>query len=95
VHVRDNADAFKQLGQRFNALWTPTILVVDSMARSGIASKDSCRWTTFWLSSRSASALRVRTRPFSEAEPLFRRVSEQHPNTEAAAEALYWAGVSR
>ena len=32
---------------------------------------------------------------FQDAERQFRDVVEKTPNTEAAAEALYWAGVSR
>ena len=32
---------------------------------------------------------------FDEAERHFREVVEQYPNTEAAPEALYWAGVAR
>jgi len=32
---------------------------------------------------------------WSEAEQRFRGVLQRHPDTEAAAEALYWAGVSR
>ena len=32
---------------------------------------------------------------FGEAEPLFRMVVDRYPDTEAAPEALYWAGVSR
>jgi hypothetical protein len=30
VHVKDQAGEFKRLGERFNAQWTPTILLVDS-----------------------------------------------------------------
>jgi thioredoxin-related protein len=30
VHVKENADAFKKLGERFSAQWTPTTLIVDS-----------------------------------------------------------------
>jgi TolA-binding protein len=32
---------------------------------------------------------------FGEAERRFRQVSERHGDSEAGAEALYWAGVSR
>ena len=32
---------------------------------------------------------------YRTAEELYRRVVEQFPSTEAAPEALYWAGVSR
>ena len=32
---------------------------------------------------------------WNRAEQLFREIVEQLPNTDAAPEALYWAGVSR
>jgi TolA-binding protein len=32
---------------------------------------------------------------FDEAEPRFRSVVDTYPESDAAAEALYWAGVSR
>lgn len=32
---------------------------------------------------------------FAEAEPLFREIVDKYPNSDAAPEALYWAGVSR
>jgi Tetratricopeptide repeat len=96
VHVRDNADAFKQLGQRFSAQWTPTILIADSEGKERhriegfLPVDDLIAQLTLGLA-HSAFA----RGKFAEAEPLFRRVSERHSNTEAAPEALYWAGVSR
>ena len=32
---------------------------------------------------------------FAEAEPLFRTIVEKYPNSDAAPEALYWAGVAK
>jgi len=32
---------------------------------------------------------------FAQAEPLFRRVVDELPQSDAAPEALYWAGVAR
>jgi len=96
AHVRENADAFKQLGQRFNVQWTPTILVVDADGQErhrieGFLPADD---VLAQLALGLAHSAFARGR-FSEAEPLYRRVSEQYPNSEAAPEALYWAGVSR
>ncbi len=32
---------------------------------------------------------------FDEAERLFREITRQHPKSDAAPEAVYWAGVSK
>ena len=96
AHVRDNADAFKRLGARFNAQWTPTTLIVDSDGQERhriegfLPADDLLAQLTLGL----AQSAFARGR-FAEAEPLFRGVVDQYPNTEAAPEALYWAGVSR
>jgi hypothetical protein len=96
VHVRDHADEFKRLGARFNAQWTPTILVIDPDGEERhriegfLPTDDFLAQLTLGLS-HSAFA----RGQFKEAEPLYREVVEKYPATEAAPEALYWAGVSR
>ncbi len=30
IHVRQQADEFKRLGARYNAQWTPTLLMIDA-----------------------------------------------------------------
>jgi len=35
VHVRDQADEFKRLGERYGVQWTPTTLVIDSSDSGG------------------------------------------------------------
>lgn len=96
AHVRDDAEMFKQLGQRFNAQWTPTVLMVDSDGNvrhriEGFLPKaDFAAQLNLGL----AHAEFARGR-FPEAEQRFRRVLSEQPDTDAAAEAQYWAGVSR
>jgi TolA-binding protein len=96
AHVRDNHDEFKKLGTRFNAQWTPTTLIVDSEGHERhriegfLPADDFLAQLTLGLA-KSAFA----RGKFAEAEPLYRSIVEKYPNTEAAAEALYWAGVSR
>jgi hypothetical protein len=96
VHVRDNAEAFKQLGERFNAQWTPTVLIVDPDGHERHRVEGFLPVDDFIAQLRLGLAhsafLRGR---FAEAEPLFKEVAATHPNTESAAEAVYWAGVSR
>jgi hypothetical protein len=96
AHVRDQAELFKQLGQRFNAQWTPTVLIVDPDGRERHRIEGFLPVDEFLSQLRLGLAHSAFARgQFGEAEPLFREVVERHPNTEAAAEAQYWAGVSR
>ena len=96
AHVRENADEFKRLGGRFNAQWTPTTLIVDSEGHErhrieGFLPADDFLAQLALGLAHSAFA----RRDFPEAERLYRIVADTYPSTEAAPEALYWAGVSR
>lgn len=94
--MRDNAELFKQLGQRFNAQWTPTVLIVDSEGRERHRIEGFLPSGDFLAQLRLGLAHSAFTRGrFTEAEPLFKEVADEHPDTEAAAEAQYWKGVSR
>jgi TolA-binding protein len=96
VHVKDNAEEFKRLGAMFDAQWTPTILVVDG------TSKERHRVEGFLPKADFASQLELGLAKaafgrgaFGEAEQAFEDVLRKHPDTDAAPEAQYWAGVSR
>ena len=96
AHVRDHAELFQQLGQRFNAQWTPTVLIVDRDGRERHRIEGFLPSDDFLAQLRLGLAHSAFSRGrFSEAEPLFSAIADQAPNTEAAPEALYWAGVSR
>jgi tetratricopeptide (TPR) repeat protein len=96
LHVRDQADEFKQLGAKYNAQWTPTILVIDPTGEERhriegfLPANDFLAQLALGLG-HSAFA----RSDFAEAERWFREVVERYPDTEAAPEALYWAGVAR
>jgi hypothetical protein len=96
VHVRERADEYKRLGERYNAQWTPTILVIDPdgeerhRVEGFLPADDYLAQLTLGLA-RSAFA----RHQFAEAERLYREVVEKYSGSEAAPEALYWAGVSR
>ena len=82
--------------ERFGVQWTPTVLILDSKG------KERHRIEGFLPADEFLGQLRLglgqahfANNSFQEAERLFREVVEKTPNTEAAAEALYWAGVSR
>jgi hypothetical protein len=96
VHIREQADEYKRLGERYNQQWTPTILIVDPDGEERhriegfLPADDFLSQITLGLA-RSAFA----RHQFAEAEGLYREVVEKYAASEAAPEALYWAGVSR
>ena len=96
IHARQQADDFKRLGERFGAQWTPTILIIDPSGTERhriegfLPADDFLSQLTLGLA-HSAFARGA----FADAERWYRQVVETYPATEAAPEALYWAGVSR
>jgi Tetratricopeptide repeat/Thioredoxin-like domain len=96
VHVREQPDDYKRFGQRYNAQWTPTLLVIDPSGTERhriegfLPANDLLAQLGLGLG-HSAFA----RQQWDEAERSFRDVVDRFPNTEAAPEALYWAGVSR
>jgi Tetratricopeptide repeat len=96
LHVRDQAEDFKRLGQRYNAQWTPTVLVIDPggverhRIEGFLPEEDFLAQLTLGLG-HSAFA----RQQWDEAERRFREVVDRFPKSDAAPEALYWAGVSR
>ena len=95
VHVKDT-DAFKKLGDKYDAHWTPTTLLVDSSGTErhrieGFLPADD------FLSQLSLGAAKAAfaRQDYGSAERLYREVIERYPATDAAPEAQYWTGVSR
>jgi hypothetical protein len=96
VHVREQAADFQRFGQRYNAQWTPTLLVIDPDGQERhrvegfLPADDLLAQLTLGLG-HSAFA----RQDWKEAERRFREVVDRYPDSEAAPEAQYWAGVSR
>src|SRR5207247_1633210 len=96
VHTREQRDEFKRLGERFNSQWTPTILMIDANGQEQhrlegfLPADDFLAQLTLGLGHAAFKA-----GDFASAEQRFREVVDQYPNSDAAPEALYWAGVSR
>jgi TolA-binding protein len=96
VHVKEQADAFRALGDRYDAHWTPTTLVLDGdgaerhRIEGFLPADDFLPQLALGVAKAAFSQER-----FTEAEEGFRGVVARHPDTEAAAEAQYWAGVAR
>ena len=96
LHVRDQADGFVKLGERYGAHWTPVTLVLspDGQERHRIEgftpADDFLAQLSLGLGRVDFDAGR-----YEQAERRFRGVVERHGESDAAPEALYWAGVSR
>jgi TolA-binding protein len=96
VHAKNDADAFQRLGGMFDAQWTPTTLIVDPPNTErhrieGFLPKDDFR-SQLELGLAKAAFGRG---DFADAERRFEDVLKRFPDTDAAPEAQYWAGVSR
>ena len=96
VHVKEDAEAYRRFGDKYNALWTPTILELDydgveHHRIEGFLPNDD------FLAQLMLGRARIDIEQgkFPEAEKRFREIVDKFPNTDAAPEALYWAGVAR
>jgi TolA-binding protein len=96
VHVRDQKDEYKRLSERYNVQWTPTILILDSEGQERHRIEGFLPVDDFL----SQLALGLAKSAFQrgdyvDAERRDREIVERFPSSDAAAEALYWAGVSK
>lgn len=92
IHIKENPKGF----ERFGAQWTPTMIVADSNGTERYRFEGYLPVDDFLAQldlglAKSAFA----NQNWSEAERRFREVADGFPKTESAAEAIYWAGVSR
>jgi TolA-binding protein len=96
LHVKDDRDEFKRVGAIYSAQWTPTILIIDppGTERHRIEGFLPADDFASQLALGLAKAAFARGQ-FAEAERAFNEIVERYPNTDAAPEAQYWAGVSR
>lgn len=96
VHVQQQAAEFQRLGARYGAQWTPTTLVLDADGT------ERHRVEGFLPADDLLAQLRLGLAnvafaqgDWSAAERQFRAVADEYPTSDVAAEATYWAGVSR
>ena len=93
--MKDDAASFKRYGERYQAPWTPTILLLDFDAVEqhrieGFLPADDLLGQLMLGRARIA----FQQQKWAEAERLFREIVERLSQTDAAPEALYWAGVA-
>ena len=96
VHVQKQAAEFQRLGERYGAPWTPTTLVLDADGT------ERHRVEGFLPADDLLAQLRLglakvafAQADWNAAERRFQAVADEYPTSDAAAEATYWAGVSR
>jgi hypothetical protein len=96
VHVKQDPEAFKRFGERYSAPWTPTILELDAegverhRVEGFLPADDLLAQLQLGLAHMAFHEER-----WADAERRFREIVNQLPRTDAAPEALYWAGVAR
>ncbi len=86
----------KTIIERYKQVWTPTILILSPEGDvyhewSGYLPPD-LYLAQLYLGLGKAALKEDR---YEEAGRLFDRVAEQHPDSDAAPEAMYWAAVAR
>ena len=92
AHIKEHPAYFK----RFEALWTPTILVMDSAGVEryrieGYLPKDAFRARLEMGIARVA----FMHKKWADAEKRYARVADEYADTPAAPEAIYWRAVCR
>jgi hypothetical protein len=96
VHAVQQRDEFRRLGLRFNAHWTPTILIIDATGDERHRIEGYLPIEEFLPQLELGLAKSALARnAFADAEQRFRRIVARYPKSDAAPESLYWAGVSR
>ena len=95
VHVKDDSALFQKYGEKYGAQWTPTVLELDADGVErhrieGFLPNDDFLAQLMLGRAQIAFA----QQQWSEAERRFREIVDTFPDTDAAPEALYWAGVA-
>jgi predicted ATPase len=92
VHVKEQ----KKMFDRFKAVWTPTVLVMDA-AGNEVHRIEGFLPTEDFLAQLDIglAKLAFQKEEYEEAERHYRHVCDDLGHTGAAAEACYWAGAAR
>lgn len=92
LHVKNHG---KEM-ERFGVTWTPTVLVLDPEGDERYRIEGFLPTADFLAQLHLGLAQTAfKTGKYAEAEKRFRKIVDEFPENDAAAEALYWAGVSR
>jgi len=96
IHVKEQADEYRRFGERYGVQWTPTTLLIDEDGIERHRVEGFLPVDDFLAQLMLGLAhIAFKREIWDEAERRLREVVEQFPNSDAAPEALYWAGVAR
>jgi hypothetical protein len=92
AHIKEHPVNF----HRFDAAWTPTVLIMDSegverFRIEGYLPKEEFRAHLELGLARVA----FMAKRWADAERMYAEVAERYPDSKVAPEAIYWKGVSR
>ena len=96
VHVREQQADYRRFGERYAVQWTPTILELDPdgderhRIEGFLPAADFLGQLSLGL-----AKMAFHRQEWKEAQRRFREVVDRYPDSDAAPEALYWAGVAR
>jgi hypothetical protein len=92
IHIKEQPKTF----ERFGAQWTPTMQMLDPEGTKRYQFEGYLPVEDFLAQLKLGLAHTAFARQkWQDAERLYREVIETLPNTDAAPEALYWAGVAK
>lgn len=91
AHIKEHPAYF----HRFDAVWTPTVLILDSdgderLRVEGYLPRDEFRAQLEMGLARVA----FMNKRWADAEQRYAQVVERYPDSQSAPEAVYWRGVS-
>jgi hypothetical protein len=96
IPVRAHISTEGEVFQRFNAQWTPTVIIADDKGVEQHRIEGFLETPDFLPQLRLGLAHAARARgDWSEAEQIYRELAADDSLGDVAAEATYWAGVSR
>jgi TolA-binding protein len=91
AHIKEHPVYF----HRFDALWTPSVLVLDSNGKERFRIEGYLPTDEFRAHLELALArVAFMSKNWADAERRYAEVLECYPNSKVAPEALYWKGVS-
>ena len=96
VHVKEDPGTFKRYGEMYNAHWTPTVLELNLNGEEFFRVEGFLPLDDFLAQLMLGRAhMDFKQGKWAEAEKRFSEIVDKLPSSEGAAEAQYWAGVSR
>ena len=92
IHIKEQPTMWKRFGVR----WTPTVLILDPEGRE-VHRIEGYLPTDNFLAQLELGLgfVYVAEKKWQEAANEFAQVVRDHPDTDAAPEAMYWEGVSK